>query len=184
VIKFAGMVEFRTTILKFDEKGEKTGWSYILISQRVAQRLHPGDKKSFRVKGKLDQLSISKVALLPMGEGNFIMPLNAKMRKAIGKRKGASVYVRLEPDLAPLLPDRDLMLCMKEEPEALAFFNGLPKSHQNYFSKWIASAKTQPTRAKRIAQAITALSAHQKFNQMLRAIKSNQSDSLSINHSY
>jgi hypothetical protein len=178
------MIEFSTTILKFDEKGEKTGWSYISIPSRFAQQLQPGNKKSFRVKGKLDKLPISKVALLPMGDGNFIMPLNAKMRKELGKRKGASVHVQIEPDHAPLLPDRDLMLCMKEEPEALEFFKRLPKSHQNYFSKWIASAKTQPTRAKRIAHAITALASHQKFNQMMRTIKSNQSDSFSINHSY
>ena len=48
------MVSYSTTILKFDEQGEKTGWTYIVIPSAIAQKLKPGNKKSFRVKGKLD----------------------------------------------------------------------------------------------------------------------------------
>ena len=69
------MLKFNTTILRFDKKGEKTGWSYIEISAKQANQLKPGSKVSFRVKGKLDSYAIEKVALLPMGEGSFIMPL-------------------------------------------------------------------------------------------------------------
>src|SRR3712207_1634443 len=88
------MVQFTTTILKFGQNGEKTGWTYIDIPARIAGKLSPGNKKTFRVKGKLDSYVISKVALLPKGEGDFIMPLNAAMRKAIKKQKGASVKVQ------------------------------------------------------------------------------------------
>ena len=63
------MVKFTTAILKFDKKGEKTGWTYIVISADIARKLKPGNKKSFRVKGKLDHYSFAKTALLPMGEG-------------------------------------------------------------------------------------------------------------------
>ncbi|HYJ64643.1 MAG TPA: DUF1905 domain-containing protein [Parafilimonas sp.] len=83
------MVKFTTTILKFNEQGEKTGWTYIEIPADIAQQIKPNNKKSFRVKGKLDNYAIKSIALLPMGNGNFIMPLNAAMRKATGKRKGA-----------------------------------------------------------------------------------------------
>ena len=77
------MVEYTTTLLKFDKQGEKTGWTYIEISSDIAQQLKPNNKKSFRVKGKLDNYTIQAVALLPMGEGNFIMPINGAMRKSI-----------------------------------------------------------------------------------------------------
>lgn len=69
--------------------GEKTGWMYIEIPVDIATKLNPDCKKSFRVKGKLDSYPVEKVALLPMGKGNFIMPFNAQMRKATGKRNGA-----------------------------------------------------------------------------------------------
>ena len=82
------MIKFTATILKFDKQGEKTGWTYITIPSEMAQQLYPGNKKSFRVKGKLDEHSIEGVALMPMGEGDFIMALNAGMRKGIGKTKG------------------------------------------------------------------------------------------------
>jgi hypothetical protein len=54
----------------------------------VAGKLMPGNKKSFRVKGKLDDQAIEKMALMPMGEGDFIMALKASIRKTLRKQKG------------------------------------------------------------------------------------------------
>jgi hypothetical protein len=95
------MVSFSTTILKFGKQGEKTGWTYILVPAKVAKKLNPGIKKSYRVKGKLDDHKIEKTALIPMGEGDFIIPINAAIRKGIGKRKGATVKLQLEIDQSP-----------------------------------------------------------------------------------
>src|ERR1700722_19153986 len=116
------MVKFTATLLKFDEQGEKTGWTFIEIPAELAQKLKPGNKKSFRVKGKLDGFSISLAALMPMGEGNFIMAVNAEKRKGIGKRKGAQVSVQLEEDNAPIPASADLIGCLEDEPKALNFF--------------------------------------------------------------
>ncbi|TFH06631.1 MAG: DUF1905 domain-containing protein, partial [Nitrosomonadales bacterium] len=80
------MIQFTTAIHKFDKKGEKTGWTYIEIVASQAKKLKPGSKVSFRVKGSLDHHRIEKTALIPMGDGNFILPLNGQMRKAIGKK--------------------------------------------------------------------------------------------------
>ena len=87
------MINFKATILKLDKQGEKTGWSYINIPEVLALQLYPGNKKSFRVKGKLDDYAISMIALLPMGEGNFIMPVTTVMRNGLGKEKGAIINV-------------------------------------------------------------------------------------------
>ena len=162
------MVVYTTIILKFDKKGEKTGWTYIEVPSDLARQLKPNHKKSFRVKGKLDNYSIAAIALLPMGDGNFIMPLNGAMRKAVGKRHGAQIKVQLEPDNKPLPLSEDFLACLADEPKALAFFNKIPKSVQNYFSKWIESAKTEPTKAKRIAKAVNALAKSQSFPEMIR----------------
>jgi len=121
------MVKFSTTILKFDKQGEKTGWTYITISAKIAQQLKPGNKKSFRVKGTLDSFKIEKVALIPMGEGDFIMAINAGMRKGIKKQKGANLKVQLTVDASPILPPSELIECMADEPEALQYFNSLPQ---------------------------------------------------------
>ena len=165
------MVQFTATILKFASQGEKTGWSYIEIKDAVAQKLKPGNKKSFRVKGKLDEYTFKGAALIPMGGGDFIMAVNATMRKAIGKNKGAAIKVLLEVDNAVIKPPPELMECLNDEPVALEFFKSLPKGHQNYFGNWIKSAKTVQTKAKRIAQAVDALSKGWHFGIMVRMLK-------------
>lgn len=169
------MIRFTATIKKFDKQGEKTGWTYFEIPADIADRLKPGNKKSFRVKGKLDNHRIAGVALLPMGGGVFIMPLNGTMRKNIGKRHGAMLSVTLEEDKNPFQFNKDFIECLNDEPAAIKFFQSLPGSHQRYFSKWIDDAKTEPTRVKRIAMAVTALSKKQGFPEMLRSHQKNRS---------
>jgi hypothetical protein len=168
------MVRFTARIHQFAQQGEKTGWSYIEIPIDIAHKLKPGNKQGFKVKGKLDAHSISRVSLLPMGGGRFIMAVNAKMRKAIGKRKGAMLKVALEEDTSEFVFDKDFMMCLKDEPTAIRFFKSLPGSHQRYFSKWIGDAKTEPTKTKRIAQAVTALSKQFGFGEMLRSLKNDK----------
>ena len=165
------MIQFTTTILKFGEQGEKTGWTYIQVPVDIARKLKPGNKKSFRVKGKLDQYAIQKIALLPMGGGDFIMALNATIRKGIRKGKGAGLRVQLEVDSAPLRINAELMTCLKDEPAAIEKFKKMPNSHQHYYSKWIETAKTEATRSKRIAMTVNAMVRGMDFGEMLRAAR-------------
>ena len=162
------MISFSTTILKFDKQGEKTGWTHIVVPQKIAQKLNPGVKKSYRVKGKLDDFKIDQIALIPIGEGDFIMSINAAMRKGIGKRKGATVNVQIELDRSKILPPAELIECLKDEPEAYKYFNSLPQGHRNYFTKWIETAKTEPTKVKRIALVIKTMVRKMDFGAMLR----------------
>ena len=163
------MIQYTTTIHRFEKQGEKTGWTYIEVPADIAQKIKPGNKKSFRVKGRLDNYRISGVALLPMGGGNFIMAINVAMRKGIGKRYGAMLKVQLEMDENPFIFNADFMDCLDYEPTAKDFFKTLAGSHQRYFSKWIDDAKTEPTKTKRIAIAVTALSKRQGYPEMLRS---------------
>ncbi|CAN5424066.1 YdeI/OmpD-associated family protein [soil metagenome] len=165
------MVSYTTTILKFDKQGEKTGWTYIEVPEDITQQLKPGNKKSFRVKGKLDDHFIKQTALLPMGNGSFIMPLNATLRKAIGKRKGAMLKVQLATDNVPYKINAEFLECLADEPAAKEYFNGMSMSFQHYYSKWIESAKTETTRTKRIALAVSSLALKMDFGEMIRSQK-------------
>lgn len=177
--KFTTMINFTTTILKFAKQGEKTGWSYIAITQEQAEQLLPGTKQSFRVKGKLDDISIQAMALIPMGGGSFIMPLKADLRKKLGKNAGATLRVQLQHDKEEPKLSAGFMECMQDEPAALSYFQTLTKGHQRYFSKWIEEAKTEQTQAKRIAMAINALSRNMGFPEMLRDAKAKK-DALNL----
>lgn len=165
------MVEFSAKILKFAGQGEKTGWTYIEIPKAKANKLKADNRKSFRVKGTIAGFAVEKTALLPVGEGNFILPFNASLRKTTGKKVGDTVAVKFELDERQLKISTDLLQCLKDDPKAFAFFKKLPPSHQHYFSKWIESAKTSATKTKRITMSLIAFESEQGYSEMMRANK-------------
>jgi hypothetical protein len=166
------MVEFDAMMLQFAEQGEKTGWTYIEVPAAIALQLKPDNKKSFRVRGMLDALPVHGMALMPMGEGNFIMALKTGVRKQLHKNAGAMLHCNLEEDLDYKVDiPADLQECFDYEPEALEFFNSLAKSHREYFIKWINEAKTAETRAKRVVNTMNAMLRKWRFNIMLREMR-------------
>lgn len=164
-------IDFIAKIKKFGRQGEKTGWTYIDVSSAIANSLLPNQKKTFRVKVWLDTFLFEGLSLVPMGEGNFILALNAEIRKTIGKTKGATIQVRMEVDTKPIILSTDLLECLQDEPIALAYYNALPPSHKKYYSNWIETAKTQTTKAKRIAQTIMACTHKMSYGEMIRSLK-------------
>ena len=162
------MISFKALLQKFGSKGEKTGWTFIDIHEKIANKIKPGCKKSFRVKGKIDDHVIKALALTPMGDGNFILALNAIIRKSIKKIHGAFVEVQLEEDMDKLEPDAELITCLKDEPDAYTYFKNLPASHQNWFSNWIKAARTQNTKTKRMATVVTSCLHKLSFPEMMK----------------
>ena len=165
------MTTFHTILQKFGEKGEKTGWTYVHIPADIAQEIKPNTKLGFRVKGTIDDFSIKLVALIPMGEGDFIIPINAQMRRGIRKEEGAMVMLTLEEDTDELPQSEELMICLEDEPKALEAFLKMPKGHQNYYSKWIESAKTIETKTKRITMTVHGLALGMNYGEMIRYYK-------------
>src|SRR5688500_16414211 len=105
------MVQFIAIIKRFKTQGEKTGWTYIDVPASLSSLLIPGNKKGFRVKGFLDEHPFGGISLLPMGDGNFILTLNATIRKKIKKTSGAKLNVKMEVDTKPILPPKELLEC-------------------------------------------------------------------------
>lgn len=166
------MLCFNAVVKKFGQQGEKTGWTYIDVPAKLAGQLKPNNKKSFRVKGFLDDHAINGVALVPMGGGDFIIAVNATMRKQLRKSVGSTLSVKIEVDEKVILPPAELIECLNDEPKALEHYNRLPKSHQLYFTRWIESAKTDVTKAKRIALSVTALASGLEIGDAMRMVKS------------
>ncbi|MES2477705.1 MAG: YdeI/OmpD-associated family protein [Bacteroidota bacterium] len=162
------MISFKATIHKYGEQGEKTGWTYIEVPLDASEELNPGVRKSYRVKGFLDKHPINGVALIPSGGGIFIIPVNAAMRKAIAKKEGAMLMVKLALDTLPYELNKLLVECLHEAPNASKAFYKMPRSHQNYYSKWVDSAKTDATKEKRIVLIITSLERGLSYGEMLR----------------
>src|SRR5919107_6034292 len=86
--------------------------------------------------------------------GEFLLGLNKEVRKGAGAEAGDTVDVLVELDAAP----REV-----EVPEALAtalagdavareHYEGMAYSHRKEYARWIAEAKKEETRRRRVSQ--------------------------------
>jgi hypothetical protein len=101
-----------------------------------------------------------RTTVTPMG-GEHLLGLNRAVRQAAGAEAGDTVDVLIELDTAPReveVPDA-LAAALAGDPEAKRGFDGLSYSHRKEYATWIAEAKREETRDRRVAQALELLRA-------------------------
>ncbi|MFC7526236.1 YdeI/OmpD-associated family protein [Parapedobacter sp. GCM10030251] len=169
------MVEFRALIERSEiQHGPAMmGWAYIEVPRTIAEQLKPGCRQVYRVRGEIDDQPFSGLALMPKGEGDYFLAINGGMRKKLKKGVGDFLSLRLEEDREFVIEmPEDLELCLSDdEGNLMARFMSMPKSHRNYFIKYINDAKTDPTRAKRIGMTVEAMATGLDFGAMIRLDK-------------
>ena len=165
------MFSFKSIIQKFSNKGEKTGWTYVDIPQDIILKLKLKNKKEFRIKGVMDDVAFERLAVYPIGEGNFIIAINAELRKKLGKKEGAPLSLKFELDTSEALKSQELLDCLADDKIALKQFNALLLSHQNYFHRYIYTAKGADTKAGLILNVINAMHKKMDFGEMIRSLK-------------
>ncbi|TAK12947.1 MAG: DUF1905 domain-containing protein [Anaerolineae bacterium] len=92
-------------------------------------------------------------------DGMFMLPLSAANREAAGVHAGDTVEITLELDKEPrtvMIPG-DLATALSRKRGAKAKFNALSYSARKEYVRQVESAKTQETRARRIAGIATKL---------------------------
>ncbi|MCW3075426.1 MAG: hypothetical protein JWO32_35 [Bacteroidetes bacterium] len=165
------MPSFTTIIQKFANKGEKTGWRYVDIPPDIITCLKLKNKKEFRIKGAIDDVKFDRMACYPIGDGNFIIALNAELRKKLKKDEGAMVSIKFSMDKAEALQSAELLTCLAEDAVAGKHFDSLLVSHKNYFHRYVYTAKGDATKAARIVNIINAMYKKQNFGEMIRELK-------------
>ncbi|HRE01439.1 MAG TPA: YdeI/OmpD-associated family protein, partial [Ilumatobacteraceae bacterium] len=91
--------------------------------------------------------------------GQYLISFNAATRKATGRGAGDEVEVTLEADEQPRVVEvpEPLAAALAEDPQAARAWAALSYSHQRQHAEAITSAKTDETRARRVAKTIEAL---------------------------
>lgn len=145
---------------RFQAKG---GWTYARIPEADLDKSSPFGW--VRVKGFIDDFEIKGYHLMPMGNGQLFLPVKAKIRKKIGKKEGDHVHIVLFPDNDPVEIPYELQLCFDDEPSALKIFRSYSYGEQRAFADWIISAKTEPTKIKRLGKTVDALIKGKKFSE-------------------
>jgi len=142
---------------KFEGKG---GWTYVEIPEI------PMPKTSFgmlKVKGKVDTHEFSNVRLMPLGNGHLMLTVKSEIRKKIKKQAGDTVHIILYEDRMPAEIPEELILCMKYEEGIFEKFETYSDSEKKAYVEWIYSAKTEQTKADRIAKTIIMIQKGEKF---------------------
>jgi uncharacterized protein YdeI (YjbR/CyaY-like superfamily) len=152
------LVDKHFILEKFHGKG---GWTYARIPKFKVEIDMP--IRCLKVQGTIDGVEIRKYHLLGMGNDELMLPVKAEIRKKIRKEEGDKVHVILYPDMEPLEIPEELLICLRDEPHALHFFNTLSESEQKYYIQWIFSAKRIDTRVTRLAKTVSRLARHLKM---------------------
>ena len=89
--------------------------------------------------------------------GRYYLGLNRGIREAAGVADGDRVKVVLERDDAPRTVDvpPDLAAALRADPAAEAAFAGLAYTHRREYAVWVAAARRDETRRRRVARAVT-----------------------------
>jgi hypothetical protein len=90
--------------------------------------------------------------------GRSYLPVNKALRGAAGVAAGDAVVIELEADRPRTVdPPPDLAAALAADPGARAAFDGLSFTHQREYAEWVAEAKREATRRRRVAQAVEML---------------------------
>ena len=163
------IIKFSAEILKYGRKGEKTGWTYISLDKDLAEQIKAHNKKSFRVKGKMDACAVKGIAVIPVGGGEFIIALNDVLRTKLRKKEGDVLACQLEEDIEYKVDiPADLHETLREEDCMIENFLKLLPSHRSYYINWINAAKTEMTRAKRLSMTANAMYHGLTYPEMVR----------------
>jgi hypothetical protein len=91
--------------------------------------------------------------------GETVLGLTKAWRAAAGLKPGDTVAVEIDRDDAPReveVPPA-LQAALDGDPEAKAAFDGLSFTHRKEYARWIAEAKREETRERRLAKALEML---------------------------
>ena len=115
-----------------------------------------------KVKGVIDGYEISGVSLMPFGNGNLILAVKAKIRKAIGKEEGDCVHIRLYKDDSVFQIPDDFKERLIDEG-LLEIFKSYKQWEQKMCIQYIFSAKRQETIKERITKTMCKLKRRERI---------------------
>ena len=91
--------------------------------------------------------------------GEFLLGLSREVREGAGVEAGETVDVAIALDTAEREVDvpEALARALAGDDAARAVFDGLAYSHRKEYARWVAEAKREETRERRVAQALEML---------------------------
>ncbi|MCI4326562.1 MAG: YdeI/OmpD-associated family protein [Thermoplasmata archaeon] len=153
-------ISFVSKLLRPDVVG---AWTFAPIPNAAAAS--GGFRARLRVKGTIEGIPF-RSSLIPRGGGELFVVVNSEVRDRIGKSDGATVRLELELDSTPVVVDvpPSLRRALQRDPPARAIFAKFTASQQSAYARWVAGAKQDATRERRVAAALEKIRRGEKLN--------------------
>jgi hypothetical protein len=131
------------------------GGAVVELPAEVVELL--GAKGRVPVRGTLNGVSFEST-VLTMG-GRRLLGVHKATREAAGASPGQPVAVELEPSDAPRVVEVPPALdqALAGDADARAAFERLSYTHRKEYARWIAEAKREETRGRRLERALAML---------------------------
>jgi hypothetical protein len=129
-----------------------------VLTEEQAQKVGDGAKRfpaATTINGHRLRTTVTRM------RGEFLFGLSRAAREAASLEIGETVTFTLELDEAPReveLPPA-LEAALSADPEARRAFDALAFTHRKEYARWIAEAKREETRERRVVQAIEMIRA-------------------------
>lgn len=145
-----GSLSFRTTLLP-----RGNACAIVLDDEQVAE-LGEG-KRRFPVVATVAGYTW-RTSVARMG-GEFLVGLNREVRAGAGVESGDEVEVELALDTEPREVEvpPELADALERDPATKAAYDKLALTHRKEYARWIAEAKREDTKSRRVAQALKML---------------------------
>lgn len=133
-------------------KHEEIDGAYFIVPFDAVKEF--GKRGLIKVRATFDGAEY-RGSLMPMGDGKHCIGLTKAIRSRIKKGPGDVIHVTIEEDKAERTVEipAELEAILKKHKKARAFFDSLSYTHRKEYARWIASAKREETKIKRIKKA-------------------------------
>ncbi len=139
-----------------EEMSDKGSWAMVRFPLNVSKKL--GTKARVSVKGSVNGFAI-RTSAFPNGDGSHHIMFNKEMRAGAKADIGDTVLVEVEVDgkeRSPLVPP-ELKKAIDANAPAKKTWNAITPRAKEEWVEWIASAKKEDTRARRVEKAVERL---------------------------
>ena len=150
--------EFETELGEFGVgKSRKVWYRVVFLPQDFEEQLPFDEYPRLRIDGEIGDVPVNS-AWIPTGDGRRYLIVAPEVLKAAGLSIGDRVTVRFRiADQNHVDVPRALELAIAASREAATAWEELTPGKKRALAHHVGSAKTDATRAKRVAQAVAAL---------------------------
>lgn len=162
---------------KLDRFNSNLWYFHFIVPIKIAKKFIDGNNK--RVVCTLNNTETFQAALMHLGDGNFFINVNKKLRDKLKLNEGDNVYVSLQKDESEYgLPmPIELAELMKMDDEGHKVFHSLTLGKQRTMLHFIGTPKNMDIRIKRAICVIEHLKLHHGkivYKELIEAVKNSK----------